>query len=159
MTWKPVPDFPNYEVSDKGEVRNIKRHKLRKLSKGRYVSLSLCRNDGIRYTAMVHILVMHAFVGPRPEGMQIRHLDGNPHNNCLTNLAYGTGSENYQDQVIHGVAARGVRNGRSILTERHVRVARGLHRIGFNCVRISEIMSVSPTCIKSLVNRVTWKHV
>jgi hypothetical protein len=46
---------------------------------------------------------MLAFVGPYPEGMEIRHLDGNPENNALENLKYGTRSQNIQDQIRHGV--------------------------------------------------------
>lgn len=50
----------------------------------------------------VHALVLAAFVGPRPPGMDVRHLDGNPANNLLENLAYGTRSENCMDALRHG---------------------------------------------------------
>jgi hypothetical protein len=51
---------------------------------------------------LVHALVLSAFVGPRPPGLEIRHLDGNPRHNDLSNLAYGTTSENARDRVRHG---------------------------------------------------------
>ena len=50
----------------------------------------------------VHALVAAAFIGPRPDGLLIRHLDGNPRNNRVGNLQYGTGSENQRDAVVHG---------------------------------------------------------
>jgi HNH endonuclease len=52
----------------------------------------------------LHSLVLECFVGPRPPGMECRHLDGNPSNNALENLAWGTRSENRADQVRHGTA-------------------------------------------------------
>lgn len=51
---------------------------------------------------LVHRLVLEAFVGPCPPGMEARHLDGNPANNVLRNLAWGTKSENELDKVRQG---------------------------------------------------------
>ncbi|GAC81679.1 HNH endonuclease [Gordonia malaquae] len=50
----------------------------------------------------VHRLVMETFVGPCPSGMEVRHLNGEPADNRLENLAYGTRSENVLDSVAHG---------------------------------------------------------
>lgn len=46
---------------------------------------------------MVHQLVALTFLGPRPKGQEVRHLDGNPLNNRADNLAYGTRTENIYD--------------------------------------------------------------
>jgi hypothetical protein len=54
-------------------------------------------------TVRIHQLVLLAFVGPKPPGMQTRHLDGDKTNNRLTNLVYGTPSENQRDNVRLGV--------------------------------------------------------
>jgi hypothetical protein len=56
----------------------------------------------VRSNQFVHRLVLAAFVGPCPEGMEVRHLDGNPANTRLANLRYGTHSENELDKVRHG---------------------------------------------------------
>src|SRR5262245_48467708 len=53
---------------------------------------------------LVHRLVMEHFVGPCPPGMECRHLDGNPANNRLENLAWGTPAENHADAMRHGTA-------------------------------------------------------
>lgn len=50
----------------------------------------------------MHVLVAAAWLGPRPDGLVIRHLDGNSRNNDVRNLAYGTPAENVRDTVRHG---------------------------------------------------------
>lgn len=65
---------------------------------GGYLSVNL--GAGVRRS--VHTLVLEAFVGPRPEGAVCRHLNGNPKDNRLANLAWGTPGENRRDTVKHG---------------------------------------------------------
>lgn len=116
-TWKPVVGFEgSYEVSDKGRVRSLDRTIVRSDGvllprKGKMLSLEIDRHGyprarpsegGKNKPHPVHKLVLAAFVGPREEGMECRHLDGNPKNNYVANLAYGTASQNTLDQVRHG---------------------------------------------------------
>jgi hypothetical protein len=69
-----------------------------------YRNIRLCGGTGDRsQVRTVHRVVAEAFHGPLPPEMQVRHLDGNRENNAPSNLAYGTRSENMQDQVRHGV--------------------------------------------------------
>lgn len=58
--------------------------------------------DYVREAKTIHGLVLAAFDGPRPDDLETRHLDGNPTNNRLSNLIYGTGTENQLDRVRHG---------------------------------------------------------
>ena len=116
--WLPVPGWEDlYEVSDLGRARSLDRwvrthHDGRRRVPGRilkpgpaskygHLRVVLCR-DGAIYPIQVHQLVMLAFVGPCPEGMEVRHLDSNPANNALTNLTYGTKAENARDRVENG---------------------------------------------------------
>lgn len=115
--WRTIPSAPDYEVSDLGRVRSqlpATKDRLRRIcisgagaSSGQpgYPALSLQIGEpGSRRSVQrfVHHLVAEAFLGPRPDGMEIRHLDGNAHNSILSNLAYGTRSENVRDAVQHG---------------------------------------------------------
>ena len=43
-----------------------------------------------------------AFIGPRPKGKEVRHLDGNGKNNALSNLEYGSSYQNKIDNTLHG---------------------------------------------------------
>ena len=118
--WKPVFGWEGiYEVSDQGRVRSLpretkggwiksKRHTGKIIAsfvrqERRFINLF----DGDkRATCTIHRLVLEAFVGPRPSGMECRHLDGNPANNRLDNLAWGTKFENDMDMFRHGTRRR-----------------------------------------------------
>ncbi len=53
---------------------------------------------------MVCRLVAETFLGPRPEGTQISHLNGNPSDNRPVNLVYETPAENNKRRIAHGTA-------------------------------------------------------
>jgi hypothetical protein len=50
----------------------------------------------------VHHLVARAFIGERPDGLQVCHGDGNKTNNAAANLRYDSISANVRDSVEHG---------------------------------------------------------
>lgn len=103
-TWRAIPHVPDYEVSDLGNVRSLHTAPPRPIQPyagGRYITATL-RVDGIGKTFAVHVLVARAFLGERPAGKEIRHLNGNAHDNRLANLAWGTRSQNVLDEVAHG---------------------------------------------------------
>ena len=101
--WLPVVGFENwYWVSDLGRVKSRRKVLAAGPDAYGYPKVSLCRN-GVAKTARVATLVMAAFVGPRPMGMEIRHFpDRNPANCSLANLSYGTHSQNEKDKIEHG---------------------------------------------------------
>jgi hypothetical protein len=105
-TWRPVVGFEGqYEVSDHGQVVSLRSgdRLVRKLHIDACGYLRVSFKVGDRTAnRRVHSLVAEAFVGPRPDGMVVRHLDGNQLNNRPANLRYGTQAENAQDMLIHG---------------------------------------------------------
>lgn len=111
--WRPVVGHHGYEVSDLGRVRSVDRvviHETGRRQPRRGRALALVEQGsghlkvglGRRHYDQVHRLVMAAFVGPCPDGMEVRHLNGDPADNRLENLAYGTRAENIADAVRHG---------------------------------------------------------
>jgi hypothetical protein len=116
--WRPVVGHPNYEVSDQGRVRSIDRVVMRAGSRrakpyavfrkgqllrpgpSNYGHLSVVLGRG--KTRMVHTLVLEAFVGPRPKGMDACHGPGGTQDNRLENLRWGTRTNNILDGVDAG---------------------------------------------------------
>lgn len=99
--WRPVPGSEQYEVSDLGRVRRGARLLTPYTTNtSRYPRVALSAPSG-RKMAYVHHLVLGAFVGPRPEGMETRHLNGVRTDCRLVNLAYGTQAENMADRAAH----------------------------------------------------------
>jgi hypothetical protein len=103
--WRPLAGFPDYQVSSLGRVVSYKRGEPYEMVGGynqrgyRHVTLvgadrMICRT--------VHKLVALAFLGPTPDGLQVRHIDGDKLNCAVSNLAFGTPSQNMHDQVRHG---------------------------------------------------------
>jgi hypothetical protein len=106
--WLPVREYEGiYEISSIGRVRSLRKNRLLSpwVSKKGYFIVDLTK-EGVRTHRSIHSLVAEAFIGKRPNGLVIRHLDGNPTNNIPENLAYGTQSENEQDSVRHGTHYR-----------------------------------------------------
>jgi hypothetical protein len=114
--WRDVVGYEGlYQVSDQGRVRSVDRYvtsilrtsllkgKIRKLKthKDGYSEIDLYKG-GVRRTFLVHGLMMIAFVGPRPEGMQVLHIDSDPTNNTVDNLRWGTPKENVRDEIDRG---------------------------------------------------------
>lgn len=108
--WRPVPGLPDYEVSDQGRVRSWKVYNgqpgprvlhVKPGGNQNYPRVHI-RRDGRTTRATVHVLMAAAFLGPRPPGLVVRHLDGNNQNNVIANLTYGTWAENNLDTVLHG---------------------------------------------------------
>ena len=102
--WKLVPEYDGkYEVSDQGRVRSFQRYPQgRILRPGRMPSGHLSVALGRGNSQCVHKLVLLAFVGATPAKHECRHLNGDPADNRLENLCWGTRSENINDAVRHG---------------------------------------------------------
>lgn len=106
--WLPIPGFEgSYRVSSLGRVESIRRKGAPggligiHVANTGYPTVSLVQNNK-HVMRPVHVLIAAAFLGARPPEMEVRHLDGNKLNCVLSNLAYGTRSENVRDRVRHG---------------------------------------------------------
>ena len=109
--WKKIEDYPNYEVSNLGNVRSINHTTIQNCNgtitenhyKGKILTPHLSNvgyyrvglyKDGKVKTLAMHRLVGKAFI-PNPKGYPcINHKDGNKTNNCVTNLEWCTQSYN-----------------------------------------------------------------
>lgn len=103
--WRAVVGYEGrYRVSSMGRVWDRRKAKLLHTgftTKG-YLRVNLADACGERRQYLVHVLIAEAFLGPKPAGHMVRHLDGVKHNNVLGNLAWGTASQNGLDVKWHG---------------------------------------------------------
>jgi hypothetical protein len=96
-SWKEVNNFAGYLVSDLGRVWSLKNNRLLRPQasrRGGYYSFINLYREGKRYNVNIHCIVVEAFLGCRPEGYEIDHIDGNRQNPCLDSLEYVTKVEN-----------------------------------------------------------------
>jgi hypothetical protein len=90
--------FPGYVISTCGSVWNRRGRLLRLDPEGR---IKLCRN-GVQRRVRVSVLVLETFVCLRPAGLIACHKDDNQQNNKLSNLYWGTYSDNVKDAIRNG---------------------------------------------------------
>lgn len=159
----PVAGYDgDYWVTDQGRVISLKCRKAIALAWGfnpeGYPHIALCR-PGEQKTTKIHKLVTEAFLGPCPEDLQVRHMDGDPSNACLDNLVYGTASENERDKVRHGTSNRGERSGLSKFTKKEVIEIRRKYATGLYFQKdLAEEYGTSQAYISELVNGRKWAH-
>ncbi len=165
-----------YKVSNLGNVKSLPRScivkrknavpyeyqkeeiLLEQNNNGRgYPHVSLCTH-GKNKSYAVHRLVGEAFLGPKPEGMETRHKDGNRTNNQLSNLCYGTSYENSKDCIDHGTQARGEKMGSTTRSNEEIRAAKQLLKTKTNR-EVSRITGIPETTLSYIKNGLRWAHV
>lgn len=172
--WRAIPGWEGlYEASSMGRIRSVDRTIVRNgrltLLRGRvlrpsadargYLRVALSKN-GVHSFRKVHHLVLDAFVGPKPEGLETRHFpDNDRRNNRIGNISWGTSAENADDRRNMGTQHRGSRTGGSKLKEADIPAIRNMHLKGGSLCDIAHLYSVSETTIYNIVRGKTWRHV
>lgn len=114
--WKDIPSYENrYQASNFGRIKSLQR-KVRGVNhySGKEFFKTVperilrpapyCKNGHLSVVLEhggigkpVHQLILKTFVGDPPDGMEVLHNNGNPTDNRLENLRYGTRTENILD--------------------------------------------------------------
>lgn len=154
--WKNIPGYKKlYQASNLGKIKSYKNGKiLRPWTKNKtgHLCVDLYLNNKRRHL-FVHRLILETFIGPCPLGMECRHLDGNPLNNRLDNLCWGTRSENIKDSVLHGSFI-----GNKKLNTWKVRIIKRLIEDGYLTQKeIATIFGVDPSAISNIKRKKRWK--
>jgi hypothetical protein len=177
--WRAVVGFEGeFEVSNLGRVRRLfsggaDGWRIMKPSahgsSGQYLVVNLSR-EGARATGRrhqkgdyipgskkyckVYRLVLEAFVGPCPPGMECRHLDDHGANNRLDNLVWGTKRENADDMIRNG-KRKGERNGRAKLTNAQADEVAKRRRKGEALADLSAEFGITKTRVSQLAKEPT----
>jgi hypothetical protein len=176
--WRKIPFLRFYSVSSDGLIRfdgnsfyvidAVGREYIKVLppqlvstkskAAGRYHKFRASDN-GVAQTVYVHHAVAAAFLGSRPEGTQVRHIDGNASNNAASNLAYGSPRENAQDKHRHGTHRAGSDCAQAKLTERLVVAVRAFARDPrMSNAYLAGLYGVSSQTMDRAVSGKTWRH-
>lgn len=161
--WRPVaaviPGRVVYEVSSFGRVRSTgpRARVLRQELNRRYYVVSL---HG-KFRRLVHTLVAAAFVGPKPVGMTVNHIDGHKSNNSSGNLEYLTHRENIRHAFANGLcdSRRGTRHYCNKLSEDSVRAIIAELKRGTSGYALAARYGVSQQTIQKIKHRQRWKHI
>lgn len=158
---RPIPGYPSLAVTAAGEVYGPRGR--RKPTPGPrsspylYVTVRVpgkARPQKLR----VHHAVLLAWVGPRPAGMEGRHLDGDLANNAAANLEWSTHVVNIADKDRHGTMGRGETVGTARLTEADVRAMRALWPAQ-SLAALAKRYGVGKATVGQAVRGETWRHV
>lgn len=164
LTMKAIKDYPNYAITRTGKVYNLKFHKFlsaRPCGPMGYQAVNLCK-DGKHKNRYIHRLLLETFVGPCPNGMECRHLNGNSQDNKLANLCWGTRKENRADTMKHGKwkplpVTRGEQSPCARLTKRQVIEIRRLYATKkYTQTQLARMFTMAQTSISAIVLRKTW---
>jgi hypothetical protein len=163
--WDDYPGWEGYYmVSTKGRVKSLDRKvptkKGRLLTvKGRllkqqrlpagYAIMSLCRGNKYTYV-LVHQMVLETWVGPKQEGMEVCHRDGDKTNNRLENLRWDTRSNNCIDRLFHGVSQKLSMDDVKRIRKRHKK-----KKVSY--ASTARIFKVSPEMISNIVRLKSWR--
>ena len=162
---KPIPNFPGYYARDDGVIFATDRwiRHPRPMSpyprpRGGYLIVNIFKNGG-RKKVFVHVLVLETFRGKRPPGLHCRHLDGNPRNNRLENLVWGTPKENAADRERHGTnrGGRKLKSGGNLSYE-IASLIRDACASGRTQKDVAQQFGVSKGYVSRIVGRHAWTH-
>ena len=163
--WRDVVGLSDYEVSNLGRVKSKQRRihkrgrlcmhyekimKLREHTAGGYPLVEF-KKDGKQVRRLVHTLVLEAFVGPRPKGYETRHLNGIKTDNRLSNLAWGTPSENGDDRIRLNEIPRGESSPTAKLTSQQVIEIRRRYGLGESQFELAKEFGVSQSNVSCIV--------
>jgi hypothetical protein len=166
VVYRDIPGLPGYRAGSDGAIWsewtrggcNPRRTGVWKLLKG-----TRNRRGHLRYNLRGgmrsgHQLVLEAFVGPCPPGMECCHGNDIPDDNRIENLRWDTPKSNGEDRVRNGGQVRGEAHHQAKLTEGEVREILAL-RGKLSQREIAKRFGVSQVNVGLILNGRSWNHV
>jgi hypothetical protein len=155
---KPIPGFPDYSVSEDGQIISYQRDEPRicraKLNSNGYQTVVLSHN-GITKMFSVHRLVMLAFCGA--SDLHVNHKNGVKSDNRLLNLEYVTHKENMRHAATTGLTSRGSTHPKTHLTNNSVQKIRALKGV-WETADVAKEFGICTSTVHNIWNKATWKY-
>ena len=144
--WKSIDEYPNYEVSNHGRIRNIKTDRiLRTFLNPKGYEIVTLSHKGVQKTECVHILVANAFVEKYYDDLDVAHLDNNRVNNRADNLDW------WKRRDVHRRSFR-LRGRQQLHRMKPIRVVE-TGEVFKSITEASEILGISRDSISRVVNQ------
>lgn len=172
--WMPIKDWPGYEVSDFGRVRSYWRRvgwrvfsilpdcepAIIKGSFGQgYPKVRLSNpNEATHTYTYVHLLVLEAFVGTRPDGMECCHRNGDRSDASLANLRWDTPKANQADKITHGTHLSGCSHHHAKLSDVQIREIFNLAQDGLPQSKIGKRFGVDQSTICRILRGARYRE-
>lgn len=160
-TWLPIPGFLDYEISNTGLVRSHKWGRPHLLNPGTYPGgyrFVVLRREGKSYHKQVHRLVLAVFGDGDHPHEQTRHLNGNPADNRLENLTWGSNLDNFEDCVRHGTNGRGSKSAVAKYTEEQILALWYMVSCGYRQTAISAATGIVLGTVNNIIGGRSWRH-
>lgn len=171
VEYRDIPGFPGYRAGSDGTIWSCwtrgrrrcmsmtdKWHVLHPSGGRGYRGVKIKQGDSLVFRG-VHRLVLMAFVGPCPPGMQACHYpDRSRANNALSNLRWDTPAKNNADKVEQGTHQCGENNGCAKLTREQIREIRVKFASGqFFQRQLAEMYGVAQATVSKVIRRTSWR--
>lgn len=153
IEWRRIADWPDYEVSECGDVRRLDSQKVRQPNCRPNGYLQICfKIRGKVKAVKVHRLVAYAFLGEPPSPLhEVAHHDGTKTNNHYSNLRWATRKENHADKHRHGTAAIGEKNPMAKLVDAEIVEIKSLELEGWPQLRIAKHIGISQSHVHRIL--------
>lgn len=177
MEWRPCARFPQFEVSEYGDLRAIFASRYRAIGQrvpayispvGGYIIYSIPDATGTYRSVHAYRLVAEAFLGPPPAAdYEVAHRGGSKLSAYWRDLRWSTRVDNHADRVLHGTAPKGRKNGRAKLTDAQALEARKAFReikkkprrsARKELLALAAKYDITENALYMLGDGYTWKH-
>ena len=148
-----IPSQPGYFITEDGRIFKEKKATI---GKNGYPHTGFRRGDKNRY---IHDLVLETFVGPRPDGHQASHLNGDRADSRLENLTWETPKENNARKSGHGTEPVGENRYNAVVDPADVYYIRSLKNTGYGFfTALAKKLGYDVNTVRSIYYKQTWKH-
>lgn len=158
--FKPIENFENYLISNRGRVFNKKNKKFLKLQENAYGYYHICLSRKKHYTKTIHRLVAETFLPNNDKSKQVNHIDCNKKNNNVNNLEWVTSSENLKHAHKNGLmnTPRGEKRWNAKLNWGKVSEIRQKYYCSdITQVELSKYYKVNQGLISRIINNKFWR--